>query len=108
MIVFTTQEKVDEQHADRCTRDDHDRVGEEEKTEHVVHFAEPHVVHDEEEFDKDGAEWEYTDEEHRGEGPKVGCAGRYLAGNLVDADRRCDRLSYVNCAFPHDRSCQGM
>ena len=64
MIILAAEEEIDQQHANGGASDDHDGVSEEEETEHVVDLAEPHVVHDEEEFDEDGAEGEDADEEH--------------------------------------------
>ena len=73
MIVFTAEQKVDEEDGDGRTRDDHDAVAEEEEAEHVVDFSEPHVVHDEVELDEDCAKGEDTDEEHGGDGAEVCC-----------------------------------
>lgn len=72
MIVLRTEQEVDQEYRDGGTGDDHDAVAEEEKAEHVVDFAEPHVVHDEVELDEDGAEGEDTDEEHGWEWAEVG------------------------------------
>ncbi len=57
MIVLGAKQEVYEEDGDGSTSDDHNAIAEEEKPEHVVDFAEPHIVHDKVEFDKDGAEW---------------------------------------------------
>ena len=71
MVVFGTQQEIDEEDGDGGAGEDHDEVAEEEEAEHVVDFAEPHVVHDEVELNEDSAEGEDADEEHAGEGAEV-------------------------------------
>lgn len=71
MIVLTAEQEVDEQDRNRGASDYHNAVAEEEETEHVVHLAKPHVVHDEIELHEDGTEGENADEEHRRDGPEV-------------------------------------
>lgn len=73
MVVLRAKQEVDEQDGDSGTSDNHDSVAEEEEAEHVVDFAEPHVVHNEVELYEDGTEGENADEEHGGDGAKVGC-----------------------------------
>lgn len=64
MVILTAEKEVDQQNGDGGACDDHDAVAEEEEAEHVVDFAEPHVVHDEVKLDKDGAEGEDADQKH--------------------------------------------
>ncbi len=64
MVVLGAEQEVDEQDGDGGARDDHNAVAEEEEAEHVVDFAEPHVVHDEVELDEDCTEWKDADESH--------------------------------------------
>lgn len=92
MVVLGAEQEIDEEHGDGGGGDDHDGVAEEEEAEHVVHLAEPHVVHDEVELHEDGAEGEDADEGHGGEGAQVGGGGGDLAGDLVDADGGVDGL----------------
>ncbi len=66
MVVLAAEQEVDEKDGDSGARDDHDAIAEEEETEHVVDFAEPHIVHDEVELNEDGAEGENANEEHGG------------------------------------------
>ena len=57
MIILAAKQEVDEQNRDGGTGNDHNAVAEEKEAEHVVYLAKPHVVHNEVEFDEDGAEW---------------------------------------------------
>ena len=86
MIVLAAEQEVDEQDRDGSTCNNHNAVAEKEETEHVVYLAKPHVVHDEVELDKDGAERKNTNQKHRRDRPEVGSRRRDLAGDLVDAD----------------------
>ena len=72
MIVFAAEQEVDEQDRNGGTGDNHNAIAEEKESEHVVYLPKPHVVHDEVEFDEDSAKWENANQEHRGDGPKVG------------------------------------
>ena len=72
MIVLRTEQEVDQEYRDGGTGDDHDAIAEEEEAEHVVDFAEPHVVHDEVARDEDAAAGEDADEELGWEGAEVG------------------------------------
>ncbi len=92
MIILATEQEVDEQDSNGGTGDYHDAVAEEEEAEHVVYLAKPHVVHDEIKLDEDSAEGKNADEEHRRNGSEVRSGRRYLAGYLVDADRRLHGL----------------
>lgn len=92
MIVLTAEQEVDEQDSNGGAGDDHDAIAEEQKAEHIVDFAEPHVVHDEVELNENSAERKNTDEKHGGDGAQVGGRGRDLAWDLVDANWRLDRL----------------
>ena len=71
MIVLTAEQEVNQQHSDGRTGDYHNPVAEKEESEHIIHLAKPHVVHDEVELDEDGAEREDSDEEHGREGAEV-------------------------------------
>ena len=66
MVVLGAEQEVDEEDGDGGAGDDHEAVAEEEEAEHVVDFAEPHVVHDEVELDEDGAKGEDAYEGHGG------------------------------------------
>jgi len=72
VIVFTAEQEVDQQDSDSGASDDHDAVAEKEKAEHVVDFAEPHVIHDEVELDEDSTEREGADQKHGRERAEVG------------------------------------
>lgn len=98
MIVLGAEEEIDEEDRDGGASDNHDAVAEEQEAEHVVHFAKPHVVHDEVEFDEDGAEGEDTDESHGGQRAQVGGARWDLTRNLVNANGRLHRLG-DNCQY---------
>lgn len=92
MVVLAAEQEVDQQDRDCSAGDDHDAVAKEEESEHIVHFAEPHIVHDEVELDKDGAKRENADEQHRGNRAQVGGRWWDLARDLIDANGRLDRL----------------
>ena len=72
MVIFTAEQEVDEEDGNGGAGNDHDAVAEEEETEHVVYFAEPHVVHDEVELHEDGAEREDAHKDHGGQRAEVG------------------------------------
>lgn len=73
VVILTAEKEVDQENGDGCASDDHDAIAEEKEAEHVVDFAKPHVVHDEVEFDKDGAEGEDADEKHGRDRAEVCC-----------------------------------
>ena len=92
MVVLSAEQEVDEEDRHSGTSDNHDAVAEEQKSEHVVDFAEPHVVHDEVKLNKDGAKRENTNKGHRGERAQISGAWRDLAWNLVHANGRLNGL----------------
>ena len=72
MIILTAEQEVNEENGDGRAGDDHDAVAKEEEAEHVVYFAEPHVVHDEVEFDENGTKGKDANEEHGRYRPEIG------------------------------------
>ena len=96
MIVLRAEQEVDEKDGDGGAGDSHDAVAQEQKAEHVIDFAEPDVVQDEEELYEDGAKREDADQEHGRNGAKIGRWGRDLARNLVHADRGLNRLQRIS------------
>ena len=73
MVIFAAEQEVDKQDSDGRAGDDHDTVAKEEEAEHVVDFAEPHVVHNEVELNENGTEGKDANQEHGGNGPEIGC-----------------------------------
>ena len=64
MVVLSAEQEIDEEDGDGGASGDHDAVAEEQEAEHVIDFAEPHVVHDEVELDEDGAKGEDANKRH--------------------------------------------
>lgn len=91
MVVLCAQKEVDHQHRDGCGGDDHESEAEEEETKHVVYFGEPDGVHDEVEFNKDGAKGENACQSHGWKRSEISTSGRYLARDLVCANWGLDR-----------------
>lgn len=99
VVVFGAQEKVDHQDCDGGAGDDlrvalawfiegteniyHNAVADEEETEHVIEPVEPDRVHDEVQLNKDGAEWENTNQKHARYWAEISDLRWNLAGDLV-------------------------
>jgi hypothetical protein len=85
-IIFAAKQVVGEQNSCSCTGHNHEPVAKEEKAEHKVQLVEPDAVHNEVQFDEDGKEWKTSNQEHRGNGPKVVDAWWNLPRNLICSD----------------------
>ena len=96
VVVFCAEQEIDDKDGHGGAGDGHDAVAEEQKAKHVIDFAEPDVIQNEEEFHEDGAKREDANQEHGRDGAKIGCWGRNLARNLVHADRWLNRLQCIS------------
>ena len=59
-------------------------------TKAIVDTMEPNTVHNEIQFNEDGAKWKKTAHQHRWNGAKVEGLIRYLARDLVGTNRVLD------------------
>ena len=92
VIILTAEQEIHQQNGYGCASNDHDSVAKEEKAEHVVNLAEPHIIHDEIKVDENGAEGKNADYEHGRQGAEVSRRRGNLTRYLIHADRRLDGL----------------
>ena len=92
-IILCAEKIIHKHDGDGRRSDNHNAIAEEKKAKHVVHFVEPDAIHDEIEFDKNGAEWKSADEKHRGKRTEISGAWRDLTRDLVCPDWSLDSLA---------------
>lgn len=77
--------EIAQEHSGFRARDDQNEKYQKQKTEHVVHLARPNRVQNEEQLDKDAAEWQNAAHDDAGYGLSVDGLIGYLTGDLIGA-----------------------